>query len=77
MIFDWKKEFDEKTLCDGLDLKDDVKDLDVGYDLIYGWVDDHHITIGLADDFKVESMLSESFSFMTQKESVGTTQRSA
>ena len=56
MIFDWKKEFDEKTLCDGLDLEDDVKDLDVGYDLIYGWVDDHYITIGLADDFKVESM---------------------
>lgn len=59
MIFDWKKEFDEKTLCDGLDLEDDVKDLDVGYDLIYGWVDDHYITIGLADDFKVESMECE------------------
>ena len=59
MIFDWEKEFDEKTLCDGMDLEDDVVDLDVGYELIYGWVDDCFVQIGLTDDFKIETLECE------------------
>ena len=56
MIFDWEKEFDEKTLSDALDLEDNVKDLDVGYELIYGLVDECFVYIGLSDDFKIESL---------------------
>ena len=59
MIFNWEEEFDEKTLKEGLDLEDSVMDLDVGFELIYAWVEDNYVNIALSDDFKIESLECE------------------
>lgn len=56
VVFDWEDEFSEKLLEKGLDLEDEVTDIDVGFNLVSGHCEDNLIIIELDDEFKIKSL---------------------
>ena len=60
MIFDWEKEFNEKTLNEGIKLEDKVNGITEWSNSIHGFVKDkdnsYAVSIKIDDNFKIDSM---------------------